>query len=204
MCLPLFACFLVLVLCRSAKSVSAVEEPCWYSMVPAWAGLSEENPARRGQGWRGVGGLANKARVQYISESLRRRARRRFFPFFPPLTHSSSTSSDQHISSQLYNNYFYITAPRKPTNVSRDFSSLPFPLHAQLNSRSPPEHCTAHSPTPSSQTLKAETLTKFTGRAAVDDGPRPEGGRASCRVRIPVSRVTDLQRVDLSRPALAG
>jgi hypothetical protein len=105
------------------------------------------------------------------------------FPFFPPylpLAHFSSTSPDQHISSQLYNSYFYITAPRKPTNVSRVISLSPSPSSTtQLRVPSPniAQHTLPHHPPKQS---KREPLTKFTGRAAVDDGPRQAGRRASC------------------------
>jgi hypothetical protein len=119
--------------------------------------------------------------VQYISESLRRQAWRLptlpyhssthlfpsilltevcpgalfhfFLPYLPP-AHSFSASPNQHVSSQLYNSFFYITAPRKPTNVSRVFPLFSSLFMRNLTPGPLLKHCTAHSPTPSSQTLQ--------------------------------------------------
>ena len=118
----------------------------------------------------------------FPSLRLRQSPRALFFHSFLPtyLSAFSSTSPDQHISSQLYNSYFYITAPRKPTNVSRVFPLSPSPSSTtQLRVPSPniAQHTLPHHPPKQS---KREPLTKFTGRAAVDDGPRQAGRRASC------------------------
>jgi hypothetical protein len=123
-------CFLALVLWRPAKSVYGVE---WYGMAPARAGPSEGKPARRGPGWRGVGGLADKARVQYISESLRRQAWR--LPTLP--CHSSTHPFPSLLLTEIC-----------PGTLFHSFLStclLRIPLVPALTNTSPPSSTTATS-----------------------------------------------------------